>query len=241
MLSSELRNRAWVRSLVPCPLRTESDTCLASAAPPGRVASTVWRLWLVVSLPWRLLEAVASAATTTAPGSARAQVVRRCDCERVPGSATARGACDEWGWAYCLRVTALARRFHYALVCGRYYQDGHTGYGLRSRGRLDWGDPAYLASLALKVVRVYERVGGELVLLGVSYSGFGVAALASHHPELAPNRLIVIDSFLDLVSRRAGTITTYGTAGARSWPGAGQGTKVQFEPGAGIPLGSVCT
>jgi hypothetical protein len=40
------------------------------------------------------------------------------------------------------------------------------------------------------------------VLVGVSYSGFGIAALASHHPELHPDRLIVIDSYLDLVARR---------------------------------------
>jgi pimeloyl-ACP methyl ester carboxylesterase len=106
------------------------------------------------------------------------------------------------GWAYCEQVKALARRFHYTLVCGRYYQDGYTGYGLRSQRRLDWGDPAYLASLAEKIQAVHRRVGGELVLLGVSYSGFGVATLASHHPELRPGRLIVIDSFLDLPARR---------------------------------------
>ena len=41
------------------------------------------------------------------------------------------------------------------------------------------------------------------LLVGVSYSGFGVATLASHHPELRPDRLIVIDSYLDLAARRA--------------------------------------
>jgi hypothetical protein len=45
-------------------------------------------------------------------------------------------------------------------------------------------------------------------LVGVSYSGFGVATLASHHPELHPDRLIVIDSFLDLAARRAAAGST---------------------------------
>src|SRR5262249_15853968 len=62
----------------------------------------------------------------------------------------------------------------------------------------DWGKPDYLASLAAKTEALHRRVGGRLVLVGVSYSGFGVATLASHHPELRPDRLIVIDSFLDL-------------------------------------------
>jgi pimeloyl-ACP methyl ester carboxylesterase len=114
------------------------------------------------------------------------------------------------GWAYCLQVQALAHRFHYTLLCGRYYKDGYTGYGLRAQRRLDWGDPAYLASLATKIESLHRRVGGELVLLGVSYSGFDVAALASRHPELKPDRVIVIDSFLNLVARRAaaGSSTT---------------------------------
>ena len=40
------------------------------------------------------------------------------------------------------------------------------------------------------------------MLIGVSYSGFGVATLATHHPELRPDRLIVIDSYFDLAARR---------------------------------------
>jgi hypothetical protein len=115
------------------------------------------------------------------------------------------------GWAYCLQVQALARRSGYTLVCGRYYRDEYTGYGLRSKRLLDWGDPAYLASLATRIAAVHKRVGGELLLLGVSYSGFGVATLASHHPELRPDRLIVIDSYLDLVARRAAAYSALGT------------------------------
>jgi len=107
------------------------------------------------------------------------------------------------GWAYCLQVQKLARRSSLTLVCGQYSRDGYTGYGLRSKRLLDWGDPGYLATLAGRIAAVHKSVGGELILLGVSYSGFGVATLASHHPELRPDRLIVVDSYLDLVARRA--------------------------------------
>jgi hypothetical protein len=41
------------------------------------------------------------------------------------------------------------------------------------------------------------------VLIGASYAGFGVAALASRHRALRPHRLIVVDSYFDLVARRA--------------------------------------
>jgi pimeloyl-ACP methyl ester carboxylesterase len=117
------------------------------------------------------------------------------------------------GWAYCLQVQALARKSRYTLICGRYAQDGYLGYGLRSQRHLDWGNPAYLASLARKIAALHHKIGGPLVLIGVSYSGFGVATLASHHPELRPKRLIVIDSFLDLVARRASLPPGQETAG----------------------------
>lgn len=107
------------------------------------------------------------------------------------------------GWPYCLQVQALARRSGYTLICARYAKDGYTGYGLRSQRHLDWGNPSYLASFAGKIAALHREVGGPLVLIGVSYSGFGAATLASHHPELRPKRLIVVDSFLDLVARRA--------------------------------------
>lgn len=116
------------------------------------------------------------------------------------------------GWAYCLQLQALARRSGYTLLCGRYYEDGYSGYGLRSQRHLDWGDPAYLTSFAAKIEAEHRRVGGTLVLIGVSYSGFGVATLASHHPEIRPDRLIVIDSFLDLVARRQSLPATHETA-----------------------------
>jgi pimeloyl-ACP methyl ester carboxylesterase len=107
------------------------------------------------------------------------------------------------GWAYCQQVRELARHSRLTLLCGRFRKDGYVGPGLRSRRRLDWGNAGYLRALAREARRLHARVGGELLLLGVSYSGFGVAALASHHPELRPDRLIVIDSYLDLPARRA--------------------------------------
>jgi pimeloyl-ACP methyl ester carboxylesterase len=106
------------------------------------------------------------------------------------------------GWAYCRQLQLLARRANYTLVCGRYVQDGYTGYGLRQLRHLDWGNPRYLAAYAGEIARLHAHIHGSLILMGVSYSGFGVAALAAHHPELHPDRLIVVDSYLDLVSRR---------------------------------------
>ena len=116
------------------------------------------------------------------------------------------------GWAYCLQLQALARHQHYTLACGRYWKDDYVGYGLRAKRHLDWGDPAYLADFARKIAELHRTVGGQLILIGVSYSGFGIATLASHHPELRPARLIVIDSFLDLVARRDALPATHPTA-----------------------------
>ena len=116
------------------------------------------------------------------------------------------------GWAYCLQLQSLARREHYTLVCGRYRKDGYLGYGLRAKRHLDWGDPAYLSELARKVGDLHRAVGGKLALVGVSYSGFGVATFATHHPELRPSQLIVIDSYLDLVARRRVLPATHPTA-----------------------------
>ncbi len=116
------------------------------------------------------------------------------------------------GWAYCEQARPVARRTGYTLMCGRYARDGYLGPGLRPLRHLDWGNPVYLASLAAAVRNAHARIGGRLVLVGVSYSGFGVAVLASHHPELHPDALIVVDSFLDLVARRAKLPDTHETA-----------------------------
>lgn len=116
------------------------------------------------------------------------------------------------GWAYCAQVGRLARQGRYTLLCGRYAKDGYLGPGLRARRQLDWGNPRYLAELASRARELHGRIGGNLVLIGVSYSGFGVAVLASKHPELRPTRLIVIDSYLDLLARRQHASPTHPTA-----------------------------
>jgi pimeloyl-ACP methyl ester carboxylesterase len=116
------------------------------------------------------------------------------------------------GWAYCTQLLRLAKHVGYTLLCGRYDKDGFLGPGLRRHRRLDWGDPRYLRSLADEIAAVHRTVGGNLILMGISYSGFGIATLASHHPELRPKRLIVIDSFLDLVARRRALSATHPTA-----------------------------
>ena len=106
------------------------------------------------------------------------------------------------GWLYCANVQRLARNADFTLLCGKYAKDGYVATNLRGHRHLDWGNPRYLAQFAARIRQVHRRVGGPLVLVGVSYSGFGVATLASHHPELRPDRLIVVDSYLDLVARR---------------------------------------
>ncbi len=101
------------------------------------------------------------------------------------------------GWIYCANTQALAREAGYTLLCGRYAKDGYTWYNLRAKRHLDWGNPLYLAQFAHEIARAHRQVPGPLVFVGVSYSGFGMATLASHHPELHPNKLIVVDSYLD--------------------------------------------
>ena len=56
--------------------------------------------------------------------------------------------------------------------------------------------------LAEETRRLHRVIGGSLVLAGASYAGFGVATLAAHHPELRPTRIVVVDSYFDLVERR---------------------------------------
>lgn len=116
------------------------------------------------------------------------------------------------GWAYCGQMRALALRAGYTLLCGRYHKDGFLGPGLRSRRHLDWGNARYLAAFAAKIAAAHRRVGGELLFIGVSYSGYGVAAIASHHPELRPDRVVVIDSYFDLVARRRQLLPAHETA-----------------------------
>lgn len=138
---------------------------------------------------------LAGGATTS--GGERTAVVTMYRVARPQGLIVTSG-----GWAYCEQVRKLARRTRYALLCARFVKDGYTGLGLRARRHLDWGNARYLAELAAAVRTTQRSVGGRLVFLGVSYSGFGVATLAAHHPDLRPDRLIVIDAYFDLVARR---------------------------------------
>lgn len=148
------------------------------------------------------------AAAPTTPASALAPATFTVYAARKPRGLIATTG----GWAYCEQVRALARHTGYTLLCGRYVEDGYLGRGLRSKRRVDWGNPAYLSSLASKIRAVHRQIGGDLVLIGVSYSGFGIATLSTHHPEIHPDRLIVIDSFLNLVARRAALPPNHETA-----------------------------
>lgn len=143
------------------------------------------------------LAAVGGAHAQVAAPAAPAAIVTLYPVERAAGVMVTTG-----GWGYCQQVRGLAVRFRYELICGRYWKDGYLGKGLRSRRHVDWGESRYLSQLANAVREQHRRVGGALVLIGVSYSGFGVATLASHQPALRPNRVIVIDSYFDLVARR---------------------------------------
>jgi hypothetical protein len=167
------------------------------------------RLWVAAtaSILLALVLALAGVATTrftTGPSprertyTSGAAILTVVDEPRSKGLLVTTG-----GWAYCQQVRALAHHSRLTLLCGRFPKDGYVGLGTRPDRHLDWGNAAYLRALAREAAALHGRVGGELVLLGVSYSGFGVATLASHHPELRPDRLIVIDSYLDLAARRA--------------------------------------
>lgn len=107
------------------------------------------------------------------------------------------------GSTYCVQLETLARNVGASLVCTDYGANRYRGLGERSGRQMDWGDPAYLAEVA----RVPARLRAEgvkiaqLVLIGVSYSGFGNAQLVATHPELRPTALIVVDSYLDLPAR----------------------------------------
>jgi len=135
----------------------------------------------------------AHVAATTAP----AAIVTMYPVEHPTGLMVTSG-----GWGYCQQVRALARNSRLELLCGRYWKDEYVGHGLRARRHVDWGESRYLAELSEAVRAQHRRIGGKLVFIGVSYSGFGVATLVSHHPELRPDRVIVIDSYFDLVARR---------------------------------------
>ncbi len=107
------------------------------------------------------------------------------------------------GSTYCVQLAALARNVRASLVCTDYRANRYLARGERSGRQMDWGDPAYLAEVAQVPMRL--RAQGvkiaQLVLIGVSYSGFANTQLVATHPELRPSALIMVDSYLDLPAR----------------------------------------
>jgi pimeloyl-ACP methyl ester carboxylesterase len=107
------------------------------------------------------------------------------------------------GSVYCMQLEALAHHVHASLVCTDYGPNRYRARGERSARLMDWGDPAYLAQVA-RVPSLLQARGvkiGQLVLVGVSYAGYGNAELVATHPEMRPAALIVVDSYLDLPAR----------------------------------------
>jgi pimeloyl-ACP methyl ester carboxylesterase len=107
------------------------------------------------------------------------------------------------GPIYCLQLEALARALNASRLCLDYGPNGYEGIGERPSRQEDWGDPAYLAAAARVPSRLRQRglKISKLVLVGVSYSGFANAELVATHPELRPDALVVVDSYLDLPAR----------------------------------------
>jgi len=109
------------------------------------------------------------------------------------------------GPVYCMQLQTLARYVRASLACTDYGPNGDRGPGGRAARIEDRGDPAYEAAVA----RLPDQLRAEgvriskLVLVGVSYSGFGNAELVATHPELHPAALVVVDSYLDLPARYA--------------------------------------
>jgi pimeloyl-ACP methyl ester carboxylesterase len=109
------------------------------------------------------------------------------------------------GPVYCMQLKALARKVGASLACADYATNGYRGVGSRANRREDWGNSAYLTDVA-KIPGLLRGQGvriSKLVLVGVSYSGFGDAELVATHPELRPAALIIVDSYLDLPARYA--------------------------------------
>lgn len=107
------------------------------------------------------------------------------------------------GPVYCMQLGNLARHLGASLVCADFGKNGYEGVGGRAARLEDWGDPAYLAAAA-KLPDRLRRSGvkvSRLILVGVSYSGFANAELVATHPEMRPDALVVVDSYLDLADR----------------------------------------
>ena len=107
------------------------------------------------------------------------------------------------GPIYCMQLFTLARNLDASLLCTDYGRNGYEKPNQRSSRLEDWGDPAYLAAVGRQRARL-ARDGikiSKLVVVGVSYSGYADAELVATHPELRPDALVVVDSYLDLAAR----------------------------------------
>jgi len=107
------------------------------------------------------------------------------------------------GPIYCIQLRHLAARLNASLACADYPHNGYSGPGDRAARMEDWGNLAYLSAVA-KYPAELRRQGvkiSKLVLVGVSFSGYANAELVATHPELNPDALIVVDSYLDLPAR----------------------------------------
>ncbi|MBV8396921.1 MAG: hypothetical protein JO064_11770 [Actinobacteria bacterium] len=152
----------------------------------------------------RRLLALAAACVLAAPAAGQTPLYRE-ELHLVPDARTAPHLLlmTVGGTIYCDEIQNLARRLDANRLCTDYGRNQYLTPHERS-GRLeDWGDPAYDAAVA-KLPAQLERSGvkvSQLVVVGVSYSGYANAELVATHPELHPAALVVIDSFLDLTAR----------------------------------------
>ena len=153
-----------------------------------------------------ILVPVALALVVAVPPT-RAETTLRLDVHIAPGARSKPHPLllTLGGPIYCMQLRTLARHFNASLACTDYGPNRYVRAGTRA-GRLeDWGDPAYLAEVA-RVPDALRRSGvqiSQLVIVGVSYSGFANAELVATHPDLHPAALIVVDSYLDLAARYA--------------------------------------
>ncbi len=107
------------------------------------------------------------------------------------------------GPVYCGQLANLARHLDASLVCADFGKNRYEGRGGRAARLEDWGDPAYLDAAA-KLPTALRTSGvkiSKLLLVGVSYSGYANAELVATHPEMRPDALVVVDSYLDLAAR----------------------------------------
>ena len=88
------------------------------------------------------------------------------------------------GWAYCGRCARLLSAR--ATLLRPLRPDRYVSVTTRALRHLDWGNRAYLAGLAQLAASKHRQVSGKLVLIGVSYSGFGVATRRAPSGAAAP-------------------------------------------------------